>query len=69
MFSISLGQAEHIQRFTISPSVTCGWDVTWEHDSHVTRHHTYQDWHRVERALAIFKQEMATLLERGWREI
>jgi hypothetical protein len=29
----------------------------------------YHDWHRVERALALFRLEVAELSERGWREV
>jgi hypothetical protein len=33
---------------------THGWDVREEDGSRIVRHATYTDWHRVERALAIF---------------
>lgn len=32
-----------------------GWDVREEHDSRVVRQVTYQDWHRVERAMQAFE--------------
>ena len=32
-----------------------GWDVREEHDSHVVKQATYQDWHRVERAMHAFE--------------
>jgi hypothetical protein len=36
-----------------------GWDVREEHDSHVVRQATYQDWHRVERVMQAFEQRGA----------
>jgi len=38
---------------------TTGWDVREEHDSHVVRQATYQDWHRVERAMQTFELQGA----------
>jgi hypothetical protein len=34
---------------------TTGWEVCEEHDSKVVRTANYLDWHRVERAIEIFK--------------
>ncbi|MEO8481310.1 MAG: hypothetical protein ABI634_03820 [Acidobacteriota bacterium] len=36
-----------------------GWDVREEHDSRVVRQTTYQDWHRVERAMQAFELQGA----------
>jgi hypothetical protein len=41
--------------------------VTLEQDGQLTRH-VYHDWHRVERALALFQLEVGRLTERGWQE-
>lgn len=38
---------------------TVGWDVREEHDSRVVRQTTYQDWHRVERAMQAFELQGA----------
>jgi hypothetical protein len=38
---------------------TVGWDVREEDDSRVVRQTTYQDWHRVERAMHAFELEGA----------
>ena len=38
-----------------------------EQDDHVLREACYTDWHRVERALTAFRQEIGQLEDRGWR--
>jgi hypothetical protein len=35
----------------------------------VSVHVCYHDWHRVERALAIFRLEVSELTERGWQVV
>jgi hypothetical protein len=68
MFSIILRKAEQTRRYSISSLGHSGWEVTHEREGH-TRHVVYDDWHRVERALAIFQLEVSELIERGWRQI
>jgi hypothetical protein len=66
MFSIRLQRAEHIRHYSIQPAHYAGWEVTLEEDRTLTRHVRYDDWHRVERALALFRQEVADLAAQGW---
>ena len=54
MFTSELILAGHTRRFTVTRSAF-GWAVCEEHDSHVVRTATYMDWHRVERAMEMFK--------------
>lgn len=68
MFDMSLRHADHIRRFSISLKGTSGWEVRCEDDLALTRHDVYQDWHRVERALALFEREVLELREQGWRD-
>ena len=68
MFSITLRKAEETRRYSISSLGHSGWKVTQEREGE-TRHVFYDDWHRVERALAIFRLEVSELTERGWQEI
>jgi hypothetical protein len=68
MFQRSLRHADHIRRFSISPNGTSGWEVRREDDLALTRRDVYQDWHRVERALALFEWEVSELREQGWRD-
>jgi hypothetical protein len=66
MFSISLQRAEHVRRYSIRATESYAWEVQTEEDRRLTRSVQYQDWHRVERALAMFHSEVAELMERGW---
>jgi hypothetical protein len=66
MFSISLQRAEHVRRYSIRSMEGAGWEVKLEEDRMLTRHIRYHDWHRVERALAIFRREVADLTAQGW---
>jgi hypothetical protein len=53
MFSSELFHDGHTKRLTITRSGD-GWEVREEHDSQMVRKAHYSDWHRVERARAIF---------------
>ena len=66
MFSISLQRAEHVRRYSIRSTPAAGWEVSLEENDTLTRHVRYHDWHRVERALAIFRLEIADLAAQGW---
>ena len=67
MFSISLRNADHTRKYSIAPLSPAGWEVTLEQEGELTRH-VYHDWHRVERAMALFQLEVGQLTQRGWRE-
>ncbi len=69
MFSIILRKADQIRRCSISALEDTGWRVTRESDGTPPRQVCYHDWHRVERALAIFELEVSDLLARGWNEV
>jgi hypothetical protein len=67
MFSIVLRNAASTRRYSISSHVDAGWEVTLEREGEIPHHVWYQDWHRVERVLAMFRQEVSELTERGWQ--
>ncbi len=67
MFDMHLRKADHVRRYTISHSVAAGWEVRLEEDRTVRRYLCYQDWHRVERAVALFQREVLALTAQGWR--
>lgn len=69
MFQLSLRFADHIRRYSISAVEPSGWEVKFEEDRELRRRDLYQDWHRVERALALFKREVIALTENGWLEV
>jgi hypothetical protein len=67
MFQLSLRCADHIRNYSIAPGGPSGWEVKLEEDRTITRRDYYRDWHRVERALALFEREVSELTARGWR--
>jgi len=67
MFSMSLRRAGHVREYSVSERGGAGWEVKLEEDRTLTRHVWYQDWHRVERTLAMFRQEVADLKAQGWQ--
>jgi hypothetical protein len=67
MFSIALRQAEHTRKYRVSPSHVSGWDLTLIEDLRPTRQVHYDDWHRVERAVAAVQLEVSQLTAKGWR--
>jgi hypothetical protein len=66
MFSIALRQAGHTRNYRVSPSDVSGWDVTLLEDLRPIRHVHYDDWHRVERAVATLQLEVRELTAKGW---
>ena len=69
MFSVTLAKANHNRRFSISFLDGAGWEVMRQQDGELTRHSCYHDWHRVERARAVFALEVSKLTERGWKVV
>ena len=67
MFHISLRNARETRRYSISSLGSSGWEVKLEQAGEITRHVYYHDWHRVERALALFQLEVSNLTEHGWQ--
>jgi hypothetical protein len=67
MFNLSLRSADHVRRYSIVAQQPSGWEVVFEEDEAVRRRDHYRDWHRVERALALFEREVSDLTARGWR--
>ena len=68
MFSISLRNARETRHYSISFLNSSGWEVKLEQAGAVTSH-VYHDWHRVERALALFKLEVSKLTALGWQPV
>jgi hypothetical protein len=42
--------------------------VRQEEDQKIQRLDHYDDWHRVERTLALFEREVSQLTEQGWTQ-
>ena len=69
MFVRSLANAAHRRHFTVRKAAATGWEVRDEMDTKVLKSACYRDWHRVERAKAIFALEAMELKDRGWTEL
>ncbi len=69
MFSIILRKADQTRCYSVSALSEAGWRVTSEREGKPPRQVCYHDWHRVERALAIFQREVSELTALGWREV
>ena len=67
MFARTLTHDGHTREFTVRSTGLGGWEVREEQDRHIVRQACYSDWHRVERAMAIFSIEAATLEAGGWQ--
>jgi hypothetical protein len=68
MFDVSLRHANHTRHYSVLPLERAGWEVRLEEDRELTRHARYDDWHRVERALATFQLEVSRLRASGWQQ-
>lgn len=66
MFELSLRRADHVRRYSIADAGEGGWEVRLEEDTKLERRNLYRDWHRVERAQALFEREASELAEHGW---
>jgi len=69
MFSVSLQRDGHVRHYSIHQTGSAGWEVKLEADRELARHANYHDWHRVERARAVFALEVSQLTERGWQVV
>jgi hypothetical protein len=67
MFSIALRHEQHTREYAVSASQPSGWELTLREDLERTRRTHFNDWHRVERAVAVVRLEVAGLTARGWR--
>lgn len=67
MFSIALRHDEHTRNYRVTASQPSGWELTLLEDLKPVRHVHYEDWHRVERALATLRLEVSELTARGWQ--
>ena len=67
MFALSLRHEEHVRRYSITAARSSGWEVRLEEDRTLRRLDHYSDWHRVERAQALFEREATDLVNRGWK--
>ena len=67
MFALTLCSTGHVRRYSIRATTSSGWEIRLEEDSKLRRLDHYDDWHRVERALALFSREASALQASGWQ--
>jgi hypothetical protein len=68
MYVRFLTNTGHKRRFTVRVAPSRGWEVRDEFDATVLKAISYVDWHRVERAKAMFALEADHLKGLGWVE-
>jgi hypothetical protein len=69
MYHKRLRLADHVRRYSVTAAKPFGWEVTLEEDASIRRRDRYDDWHRVERAMALLKIEVDQLTARGWEPL
>ena len=69
MFSIALRHEQHTRKYRVTPSHESGWELTLTEDLKPTRHVHFDDWHRVERAVATLELEIRALRDEGWQQV
>ena len=69
MFSIALRQDQHTRKYHVTAARESGWELTLTEDLKPTKHVHFDDWHRVERALATLELEVSELTAKGWQVV
>jgi hypothetical protein len=67
MFSIALRREQHTRQYAVSASQPSGWELTLQEDLERVKSVHFEDWHRVERAVAVVRLEIEGLTATGWR--
>jgi hypothetical protein len=67
MFDVNVVFANRLRHYSVARTNAAGWEVKLEENHAVRWKENYQDWHRVERALALFEREVNELMASGWR--
>ena len=66
MYNISVASPDHVRRYCMELTRRGGWEVWLEEDKTTRWSENYEDWHRVERAVAKMRREVEGLLDSGW---
>jgi hypothetical protein len=66
MLAINLRRADHTRSYSICHSNDSGWEVRLEEDRELKHQVCYNDWHRVERAIAMVRLQVSELTAQGW---
>lgn len=68
LFARQFSSEGRTRRFCVERGLKTGWAAREEADDRLVMAVHYDDWHRVERVLALFERESSILKEEGWME-
>jgi hypothetical protein len=68
VFAKVLVREPHVRSFEIATAPESGWEVSERSGDTVVERHHYSDWHRVERVMTRFRNEISKLRSQGWIE-
>ena len=68
VFEKTLVREGEVRSFQIRPAPSAGWESSEADNERAVQRQLLTDWHRVERALARFRREVAELHRQGWRD-
>jgi hypothetical protein len=69
MFSMTLRDADKVREYSVAPLPETGWEVVLSENRTVRYRIVYRDWHRVERAVSMFRLETSQLMACGWEVV
>jgi hypothetical protein len=67
LLTARLVRANRVRSYHIRPT-SAGWEASAREDERLVQERSYSDWHRVERTLERFRDEIAELRAQGWRD-
>ena len=67
LLTARLVRANRVRSYHIRPTAA-GWEASAREDERLLQERAYSDWHRVERTLERFRDEIAELRAQGWRD-
>ena len=67
LLTARLVRANRVRSYHIRPTAA-GWEASAREDERLVQERSYSDWHRVERTLERFRDEIAQLRAQGWRD-
>lgn len=65
MFMLQLSRGEQTRQYVVRDRIE-GWELEERENWRTIRSVRYQDWHRVERAIAVIRFEAESLERDGW---
>ena len=66
IFQVQLTRGMNTRRFLVGSADGGGWELRDEMNDRTVHLTHYQDWHRVERAVAFISRTVERLQEEGW---